>query len=232
MLKAVIFDMDGVLVDSESRHYPILRDLLAEYGCPYTMETFRQYCGVPELEMWPQLLRDMGIHADVEELFRKHWERYWQDIDANGLPDFPGTLSFLRSLKERGYRLAVASATHLDTVLKFLDRLGYRECFDRVVSSQSCARGKPEPDVFLLAASQLGVAPADCIVVEDSANGMLAAWRAGMKWVGFNGAEIPADVSHAPFAFSDYRTMTPEQLAAWYDDFPVVKTFDSAAHRT
>lgn len=224
MLRAVIFDMDGVLVDSESRHYPILRNLLAEYGCQYTLEMFRRYCGVPEKEMWPQLLKETGLCANPEELFQKHWERYWQDIDSNGLPAFPGTLPFLRALKECGYQLAVASATLLDTVTEFLDRLGYLECFDSIVSSQSCAHGKPEPDVFLLAAERLKVAPEDCMVIEDSANGMLAAQRAGMKWIGFNGAKIPADVSRAPFTFSNYRIITPEQLVKWYHEFPVVES--------
>ena len=220
MLKAVIFDMDGVLVDSESRHYPVIQGLMEEYGFHYTIEHLQRYCGVPEKEIWPQLLAEAGLDADADELQRKHWERYRLDIDTNGLPAFPGTAQFLQALKNRGYRLAVASASLLTVVEEYLWRLGYRQYFDCVVSCQACAHGKPEPDVFLLAAKQLGADPADCIVVEDSANGMIAARRAGMKWVGFNGSEIPADVRLAPFTFSDYRSITPEQFELWYKNFP------------
>ncbi|MCD7886833.1 MAG: HAD family phosphatase [Clostridiales bacterium] len=218
MLKAVIFDMDGVLLDSESRHYAVLRTLMAEYGFTYTLDHFRRFCGVPETEMWPQLLAEAGMNADANDLYRKHWERYRRDLDTNGLPVFLGTAGFLKALKDRGYRLAVASASLLSVVEEYLERLGYRQYFDRVVSSQSCPHGKPEPDVFLLAAKELRVAPGECIVVEDSANGMIAARRAGMKLVGFNGAEVPADVSLAPFTFSDYRSMTPEQFEMWYEE--------------
>lgn len=81
-----------------------------------------------------------------------------------------------------------------------------------MISAQHCAHGKPEPDVFLLAAEQLGISPENCLVVEDSKNGMLAAQRAGMKWVGFCGAALPTDMGLAPFTFSDYHAVTPKDL--------------------
>lgn len=216
MLKAIIFDMDGVLIDSESKHYPVLKQLLAEYGYNYTLEHFLCYCGMPDVEMWPKLLAKSKLDADPEIMHRLHWERYQQYLDEYGLPSFPGTAQLLQSLKQEGYLLAVASASLSDVIEDYMQRLGYSQYFDCVVSAQSCAHGKPEPDVFLLASEQIGVPPQDCLVIEDSRNGMIAAQRAGMKWVGFCGAEIPTDMSYAPFTFSDYRDITPYDFEKWY----------------
>jgi len=220
MLQAILFDMDGVLLDSESRHYQIVGGMLAEYGYTLTRANYLQYCGIPSHEMWPRVLRTAEIRANPEAMLREHWRRYRADLAANGLPVFPGAGDFLRKLKQQGYRLAVASGSAPATIVETVEQLGYTEYFDQIVSAQNCAHAKPEPDVFLMAAERLGVGPADCMVVEDSVNGMTAARRAGMKWAGFCGAALPPDMHLAPFSFSDYRTMTPQILNDWYDSFP------------
>lgn len=217
MLEAIIFDMDGVLIDSESTHYPVLHELLKEYGYHYTQEHFLKYCGVPETDMWPQLLCAAGLHADPAAMQQEHWRRYCQYLNENGIPDFPGTGQLLSALKQHGYRLAVASASPAGTIAEYMEQLGYAPYFDCMVSAQHCAHGKPWPDVFLSAAEQLGVSPQNCLVVEDSRNGMIAAQRAGMKWVGFCGAALPTDMSLAAFSFSDYREVVPENFEQWYD---------------
>ena len=222
MLKAVIFDMDGVLLDSESIHYEILRDMMARRGFSYTTEHLHRYCGVPEEQMWPQLLREAGLLRESPlALRREHWERYEWRIRSEGLPKFPGTKELLESLRDAGYRLAVASASPMALILRNLRALRLDGAFDKIASAQECGgRGKPEPDVFLLAAEKLETAPEDCLVVEDSANGMTAAYRAGMKWVGFDGARVKPDMRRAIFAFSDYRTVSPERFRHWYEHFP------------
>lgn len=218
--------MDGVLLDSESRHYRIVSGLLAEYGYTYTRENFLQYCGIPSHEMWPRLLRATGIRADPDAMRREHWKRYWEDNAVNGPPAFPGTEDFLCTLKQQGYRLAVASGSAPSTITETVGQLGYIRYFDQIVSAQNCAHAKPEPDVFLAAAECLGVEPTDCMVIEDSVNGMIAAHRARMKWAGFCGAALPPDMHLAPFSFSDYRKMTPQTLNEWYNSFPTQFTCD------
>ncbi len=216
MLRAIIFDMDGVLLDSESRHYQVLRQLLGEYGYCYTREHFLQYCGIPEYDMWPKLLQAAKIDADPEILQQEHQGRYRADREKHGLPRFPGLGQFLCRLKQHGYDLAVASGSAPKTISENINLLGYASYFDQIVSAQNCPHAKPEPDVFLFAARQLGVQPKECLVIEDSRNGMLAAKRAGMPYVGFYGAEVRPDMSLAQFKFCDYRTTTPEQLVQWY----------------
>lgn len=221
MLKMIIFDMDGVLLDSESRHFPILRDMMKKRGFPYTVEHLHRYCGVPEEKMWPQLLRKAGLNDEnPEKLQQEHWQLYNKDIQENGLPRFPGTREFLERLQKEGLQLAVASASPVQVILENLRGLGIDHCFSCIASAQECGNGKPEPDVFLLAANKLNIAPEDCMVVEDSANGMIAARRAGMRWIGFCGAQVKPDMHLAVFTFSDYRTITPEQFQQWYNQFP------------
>lgn len=220
-LKAVIFDMDGVLLDSESLHYLAIDGVVSSRGGIYSVELLYKYCGVPEREIWPSLIKDTGlIGAEPTELMEEHWRRYRALLEEHGYPEFPGTRDFLTRLRERGLLLAVASASLKSVIEDYLRTLDLDGCFDVAVSAQECSHGKPEPDVFLLAAQKLGVEPAECMVIEDSPNGMIAARRAGMKWVGFEGAEVKPDMRYAVYKFSDYRTMTAEQLELWYRSFP------------
>lgn len=217
MLRAIIFDMDGVLLDSETLHYRVIHDMMTKRGYTYTVKHLQKYCGVPEEEIWQPLLKELGgEHDDPIQAQEEHWRRYRQHLEQSGLPRFPGTEACLRALKQQGYRLAVASASASVVIHEYMNQLGYTDYFDCIVSAQFCEHGKPEPDVFLLASEQLGISPEDCLVVEDSKNGMIAAERAGMKWVGFCGAEVPTDMSYAPFTFSDYRSVTPEDFLRWY----------------
>lgn len=221
MLRAVIFDMDGVLLDSESYHYQAIHELMASRGYAYSVRLLHKYCGVPETEIWPHLMEDVGMTGEEpKQLMEEHWIRYRRLLEQNGLPEFPGTKEFLKKLKERGYRTAVASASSEQVIGDYLEKLGIQGCFDAVTSAQECRHGKPEPDVFLLTAEKLAVKPEECMVIEDSVKGMIAARRAGMKWAGFDGARVKPDMSYAVCRFSDYRTMTVEQLEEWYGSFP------------
>ncbi len=221
MLKAIIFDMDGVLLDSESLHYQALDELMQSKGRRYSVELLHKYCGVPEEEIWPRLLNDLEMaDENPEQMMQEHWILYRRLLKQNGYPEFPGTREFLMMLKKRGYRTAVASASSKEIIGDYLQKLGLKDCFDAVTSAQECRHGKPEPDVFLLAAEKLRIKPKDCIVIEDSVKGMIAARRAGMKWIGFEGAKVKPDMRYAVYKFSDYRIMTAETLEQWYRSFP------------
>ncbi len=215
-LRAILFDFDGVLLDSESMHYVAIREMLQKRGRDLPVEKFLTYCGTRESFMWPDMFRWAGLDEEpVELLGRERWELYLQKRRERS-PLFEGTKELLKSCVEEGLLLAVASGTDTSILEKDLASFGYLPYFRQLVCARECERGKPAPDVFLLAARRLGVSPRECLVIEDSRNGMLAGKAGGMSVVGFSGASIPTDMSEAPVSFQDYRQISPSLLRLWH----------------
>lgn len=183
MDRAVIFDMDGVLVDSYRPHLESWRALAAEIDQPFTEDDFARTFGRTSREIITSLWPGARYGADdirrmderKEELFRREITR--------SFPAMHGVSELLHRLRGAGFRLAVGSSGPAANVDLILDRLGGRDLFDAVVSGNDVVRGKPDPQVFLLAASRLAVAPNRCVVVEDAPAGIEAAGRAGMTSV-------------------------------------------------
>ena len=315
MLRAVIFDMDGTLLDSEVIHYIVINDILKrELGWEQTPEEYLKYCGIPDQKMWPMMMDEMdsgnvmslarkwgmasdevlpsvedsrvkpqgnieeesrrrglsGQDSSVEgcseqdgsgqgcfeqgsseqdrsgksssgqsssrseqgrsgrevpeqvksalsaELERLHWAEYDLYIEKNGVKAFPGVRELMGALRTENIRIAVATGSLVRIVRENLKLLGIEEFVEEIATSEDCDNGKPAPDVFLLAAKKLGIAPADCLVVEDAGNGLQGALSAGMACAGFDGSELPADVALAPIVFSDYRRVKPADMREWH----------------
>ena len=184
-MKAVIFDMDGVLVDSQPYHFKADIDTMAEYGVIKDQKFYEAFAGtLTDNRM--RTLRDMfGLDVPAEELIEKR-EKMILDIMANeDIKPISGIPELLRSIKALGLKTAVASSSGIELIKLVLDRLGIAVYFDSITSGNDVKRGKPDPDVFLLAAERIGVNPRDCFVVEDSENGVKAAKSAGMKALGY-----------------------------------------------
>ena len=184
-MKAVIFDMDGVLVDSQPYHFKADIDTMAEYGVIKDQKFYEAFAGtLTDNRM--RTLRDMfGLDVPAEELIEKR-EKMILDIMANeDIKPVSGIPELLRSIKALGLKTAVASSSGIELIELVLDRLGIAVYFDSITSGNDVKRGKPDPDVFLLAAERIGVNPRDCFVVEDSENGVKAAKSAGMKALGY-----------------------------------------------
>ncbi len=181
MLQAVIFDMDGVLVDSYRAHFESWTALCAEHGVPLGEERFAATFGRTSrdiiLKLWPQPPDEDAVRALDD---RK--EALFRDVVGRDFPAMDGAGELLESLRAAGLALAVGSSGPPENVDLALDRLG-REVFAAVVTGSDVERGKPDPQVFLLAAERLGVAPAACVVIEDAAPGIEAARAAGMAAV-------------------------------------------------
>ena len=177
---AVIFDLDGVLVDAEIWWDEVRREWSAAHGRTWTPADQAAVMGANSLG-WARIMRqrlrlDMTDQAIVDDIVGAMIERY----ERLGAPRIAGAESTVRRLAAAGVSLAVASSAHMAVIAAALDALGIRELFDVVVGADEVAHGKPAPDVYLLAAERLGVVPADCLVVEDSLNGVLAGRAAGM----------------------------------------------------
>lgn len=195
MTRAVLWDLDGTLVDSEEYHWQSWRDTLAGDGVALTREQFLASFG----QRNDRILRTwLGADAPDERIVRigeaKEAE-YRRLAQVNGLVPLPGAAEWLARLHQAGWRQAVASSApraNVEVVLRVLRLTPY---FDAIVSAEDVTTGKPDPQVFLTAAARLQVLPSRSIVVEDAAAGIEAARRAGMRSVGVSRRDVlPADL--------------------------------------
>jgi HAD superfamily hydrolase (TIGR01509 family) len=194
-IEAVVFDMDGVLVDTEHLWDEVREALTEEWGGRYTPEAQEAMMGMSSPE-WSRYLHEVvGLREPPEvinaEVVRRMLERYEMD-----LPVVPGAVEAVRRLAGAGYRLAVASSSNRELIDAVLRRLELTSVFDVTVSSEEVARGKPAPDVYLETARCLGVLPGRCMAIEDSASGIRAAHAAGMRVIAYPNRHYPpaADV--------------------------------------
>ena len=190
MICAVIFDMDGVLVDTEHLWDEVREALTEEWGGRYTPEAQEAMMGMSSPEWSTYLHEVVGLREPPEvinaEVVRRMLARYETD-----LPVVPGAVEAVRRLASDGYRLAVASSSNRELIDAVLRRLELTSVFEITVSSEEVAQGKPAPDVYLETARRLGVEPARCVAIEDSASGIRAAHAAGMRVVAYPNRHYP-----------------------------------------
>ena len=206
---AVIFDMDGVLVDSEPLGMEAMRRVMARQGVPYTEADNNEFVGRTTLEECRILKARHRLEADERDLTRQYVDILVDLIRERPRP-MPGVPDVLGALLTAGYRMALASSAEPVVIATNLDALDLGRFFEAIVSGTEVARGKPAPDVFLETAKRLGLPAPRCLVVEDSRNGLLAAKAAGMAC-----AVIPcATTRHQDFREADYRLETLPDLRA------------------
>jgi len=184
--KAVIWDMDGVLIDSGPFHFQAWREIFArERGIEFTCEVFQRTFGWRNPEMLRDALGPDTSQAEIDFLAGVKEARYRDLVRANSARLLlPGVIECLARLRQDGWRQAVASSAPAENVAVILETLPLRDYFGAVVTAEDVARGKPDPAPFLTAAQRLGVAPNRCVVVEDAPAGIEAARRAGMACIG------------------------------------------------
>jgi len=190
---AVIFDVDGVLVDSYAAHREAWRAMAAAEGLPLFEEAdFRRLFGTLSKPMMESLW-GAGRYTDAQlAVLNDRREAAYREIVAADFPAMPGACELLAALHADGFGLAVGSSGPPENVGLVLDRLRVRPLFGAVVTGRDVRQGKPDPEVFLTAAARLGVAPECCAVVEDAPPGVAAANRAGMASIGMAGGQAPA----------------------------------------
>jgi len=177
---AVIFDLDGVLADSEPWWNQIDAKLLAEYGVSYRGEYHRNVLGVSYRLAVEFYKNAFHISASVEELMRRRGE-IATDFFANRVSLFPSAKTTLEQLREMKLQLAVATSSVSASARPFLERTGIRSLFSVVVTGDEVQQGKPHPEIYLRAAKKLGISPEACLVIEDALAGIAAAKAAKMR---------------------------------------------------
>ena len=213
MVAAVVFDMDGVIVDSEQVGDEVREELVADWGGTYSAAAQRAMMGMSSPE-WSRYMHDeLGLAQEPDEInaevVRRMLERYHGE-----LPLLDGAVDAVRALAA-SYPLAVASSSNRPLIDAVLETAGIAGCFVATVSSEEVRRGKPSPDVYLEAARRLGVAPSRCAAVEDSGNGIRAAKTAGMVVIAYPNAHYPPDAE--ALGAADIVIETLSELAATVD---------------
>lgn len=210
-MRACIFDLDGVIVDTAKYHFLAWRRLAEELGITLTVEDNERLKGVGRIESLEIILSLAGQSLPKDELVRlsDRKNKWFVDyIDAMKSDEiFPGAKEMFQELKKHGIRIALASSSkNAQTVLT---KLGITEIFDTIVDGTMIIESKPDPEIFLTAAANLLIAPEHCIVIEDAEAGVEAAKRAGMKCVGIGKTE---QLNKADAVVSDIGKLSYEFL--------------------
>lgn len=187
MTRAIIFDLDGVLVDSGAWHRASWRALLDELGVPVPAEFWRRTIGRPAEEAVGRLLGRPLSGAEARDLSRRKHAHYVR-LSGAGLPAIPGAPDFVDEVSRAGVPRGVATSARRADATRLLGELGLLGRFSVIVTAEDVAHGKPDPEVYLLAARGLEMSPAECLVFEDSPVGIEAARRAGMRVIGITTA--------------------------------------------
>lgn len=218
MIKAIIFDMDGVLLDSEPLHMAAMNMVLAPLGHAVAAEEYVRYIGDSSENTWQGIAVARGLADPVASYMARYDEAVVAVVVAQAAP-MPGLLPLLADLQTAGVPLAVGSTSSRRWVEASLAAIGVRAAFAAVVSAEEVAHGKPAPDIFLRAAALLGVPPAACVVLEDSPRGLQAARAAGMFAVALRRPDLllaPALDSQA----ADLVVPSLDAFRAWWHRQP------------
>jgi HAD superfamily hydrolase (TIGR01509 family) len=213
LIAAVVFDMDGVIVDSEQVWDDVRESYVREVGGTYTDSATRDMMGMSSVEWSRYMAEELGVPGTPDEInaaiVQRMLERY-----GEAPPLIPGAVEAVRRCAER-WPLAVASSSNPELIEVVLDVAGLHDVIPVVVSSQEVARGKPAPDVYLEAARRLGVDPTLCVAVEDSHNGIRSAKAAGMRVVAIPNPHFPPDetaLAQADVVLRSIDELTPERI--------------------
>jgi beta-phosphoglucomutase len=192
LISACIFDLDGVIVDTARYHYLAWSRLAKELNIPFNEQDNEQLKGVSRMKSLDILLSLDGRKAGAEEkermatLKNKWFVEYISGMDRSEI--FPGVDSLLKELKSNGIRVALASSSK--NAPQVVQILGITKAFEVTIDGTMVKHAKPDPEIFLLAAQELNVSPANCVVIEDAAAGVDAAHAAGMKCIGVGSAQL------------------------------------------
>jgi HAD superfamily hydrolase (TIGR01509 family) len=185
MIKAVIFDLDGVLIDSEPLHCMADNQLLKELGADAPVNYFDRFTGWTDSSMWEAIKTDYQIIKSIDELKELQVPIKLKLLREAELKAIPGTVALLEEITKCNIPIAIASSSTRLFIEAVIEKIGIRRYFAIIVSGEDVEQSKPEPDILLKAAGLLGVKPSGCLVVEDSKAGTIAAITAGMTCIGY-----------------------------------------------
>ncbi len=221
MFEAVLFDMDGVLVDSEPLHFATTNEVLAPFGCRMEASDYELCIGMGEEEFFAGLVRRFDLPASASELAAGRLRLFTERLAVRPLPPMPGALECLLRLGMEGFRLGLATSAFRLQAEQILGGLGIRHRFEVAIAIEDVDRGKPAPDLYLAAAQAMGLDPSNCIVIEDAAFGVEAALAAGMTAVALPHGAQAAEACRragAVHCLAGLDELTPELVHSFGSD--------------
>ncbi len=190
-ISAIIFDMDGVISDTEKIHAKIESHLLEKYDINISPEEItKRYAGIKFNRMLAEIADKHPIHHNLDKIVCEKWE-LMESIDYEIRP-IEGVIELIKMLYRADFKLAVASSSNYSYVVSIIDKLDIRKYFTSLIGGDMVTNGKPDPEIFILAAEKMEVNPKNCLVIEDGISGMKAAKSANMRCVGLVSSKVGA----------------------------------------
>jgi len=208
--KAGIFDMDGVVVDTVPLHFEAWKQMFSEYGVDFNFEDYKKKVdGIPRMDGCRNILTDLN-DEEIEKAAARKQGYFLKAIDKGEIVVYSSTVSLIYYLKDSGIKVAVISASK--NCIEILTRIKIIDELDGVVDGHAITKGKPDPQVFLMAAEKLSVSPQDSVVFEDALLGVEAAKNAGMYCVGIDRYQDPARLKKADIIVNDVKELNEAKV--------------------
>ncbi len=213
-ITTIIFDMDGVIIDSEPIYFEIEKELFKSLDIPTSNELHYTFVGMAMNKIWEIIKTKYKLSQPIDDLIKTHKNLmidYFSEVQ--NLKPIPDIIPFIQTLISNNIKIAVASSSSRKLVDIVLEKLEIKDLFSCIMSGDDVEDGKPAPDIFLNVAKYLKVIPSSCLVIEDSTNGIKAARNAGMKCIGFNNPNSgKQDLSKADIIINKYSELNTGTL--------------------
>jgi beta-phosphoglucomutase family hydrolase len=211
-IKAVIFDLDGVIAETEHAHIQAEKETMLKHGIKISEDELHQYTGTTAKQMFTDLIRRYQLKTTFDEIFNQKEEIMFKLLER-GVEPTKGVIKLLNKLKRARIRLGIASSSHTRLIDYVLNELGIADMFDSIVGAEDITNSKPDPEIFLKCAKRLNMEAKECLVVEDSMLGVKAAKKAGMKCLGYrNPNSGNQDLSKADILTDDFSKLDIQSL--------------------
>lgn len=209
-IKGVIFDSDGVVVETVNLHFKAWKKMFSEYDKEFSFDDYKKKVdGIPRISGAKAILTDLSLD-EIEKAAARKQKYFLEFLEKEGVRPYKGTLDLINGLKNDNIKVAVISASK--NCLAVLEKAGIKGLFDVIVTGDDATKGKPDPEIFLLASERLKLNTDECIVFEDAVLGVEAAKKGGFKCIGVDRYNDPSRLKKADFVVSDLFGMNVEKL--------------------
>lgn len=217
MIQAVIFDMDGTLVDTEPIYHKTNEVLYKSLGVKIDETLYETFVGIDSKKKWSLIKSEGNLSQSLEELIGLSKKIKLEALAKTNIPVFPGIPELIDELLSNDIKIGLASSSNWQIINQNLSRTGLDKYFEIKVSGEDIENGKPAPDIFLKAAQLIGCKPDNCLVIEDSKNGVLGTLAAGMVSVAHKDENSQQDLSMAHLVINSYSSINRSQILQLID---------------